>query len=562
MRRFLAVLAMAWGVASAAHAFNHTLVSAPLSPLGPHKVACTNIEHDVSRIVAGATPTDYWEGHLVNDRLLYIDQILAAPQTAVRFDALVPDRSEYPNTRNTRVPFVAVVCHPTPATNTDPDYTLPGTTDFVPRMQRAGAAPKIASGKWPLIVYSHGLGGSPVGKGYLQSIALLASHGFVVPAVFHADARFSRIRAEDFSDYWYVLTQYDRIAEMQLMRPVALKAMLDVLLANPDFAPSIDADRIGGFGASLGGQAMANLLGARLTTSLGGACRETVRDPRIKAAFTFVPYAGQPFIPAFCEDQGGAEEVTRPFFAMSGTSDTTAPLRCVRDALDRMKGTRYLVELTEGQHELRAEDIGDLFTWMIAFYRGYLLDDPAGYAALFRMQGVTGGREDRLTMDVHVPQGLAPNEVRVTELRNDRLGRYFLEPDPAQVDAMLKGSAGEGWALTGHAFKALALPPAIAEDACHYEGTVRYGSNLYVECGWTQRLGRWQYDADGDFYAEKPDAAGRCRDGLLAVNRLYHPRWALNRTTSNQRYVTSDSEARAMIAEGWIALPPTMCARP
>jgi len=46
----------------------------------------------------------------------------------------------------------------------------------------------------PLVVYSHGLTGSPISKGYVQVMVELAAHGFMVAAVFHGDPRFSRVR--------------------------------------------------------------------------------------------------------------------------------------------------------------------------------------------------------------------------------------------------------------------------------------------------------------------------------------------------------------------------------
>src|SRR5205085_154623 len=114
--------------------------------------------------------------------------------------------------------------------------------------------PPPGPAKLPMIVYSHGLSGSPIGKGYIGIMVRLAAQGYVVAAVFHGDARFSRVRLEDFSDYWYALTQFDRIAEMMLLRPVSLKAMTDTLLAsNSAYAAGIDTNRIGGFGASMGG---------------------------------------------------------------------------------------------------------------------------------------------------------------------------------------------------------------------------------------------------------------------------------------------------------------------
>src|SRR5688572_6028748 len=295
---FTAVAALA---ALPAAAYNHELLAPPLG-LGRFAVACSNVEQNTGLIAAsGDSARDFWEGRSGH----YIGDALVNPQTALRFDALVPDtRDLYPGNAGDLVEFVAIVCHPTSRENRDANYALPESTDVVPRMQPAGAAPKLIThgefaqtlgatpdpalagspARLPLIVYSHGLGGSPIGKGYINVMGALASHGYVVGAVFHGDSRFSRVRLEDLGDYFYLLTQFDRVAEMQLMRPVSLKAMTDVLLAHPGFAPAIDTERIGGFGASAGGQAMANLLGARMTTSLNLTCSDTVRDPRIKAA--------------------------------------------------------------------------------------------------------------------------------------------------------------------------------------------------------------------------------------------------------------------------------------
>ena len=558
MTRFFRLAAALAALAAApSFALNHENVVAPVV-LGPHKVACSNIEQDTSRMIAGSVPADYWEGRLVNDQLLYITQILAAPQSAIVYDAIPPDdRGLYPNTANSRVTFAAIVCHPTPSTNQDPDYPLPDGVGVVPRMQRAGAPPKLLPQAFPMVVYSHGLGGSPIGKGYIDSMVALASFGYVVAAPFHADNRFSRVRIENLSDFFYLLTQYDRVAEMMAVRPVALKAIVDVLLAHPQFRAAIDPDRIAGFGASLGGQAMMNLMGAKLTTSVGLACRETVRDPRLKAAVAYVPYSGQTFLPSFCDDQSGADLIDRPLLAIAGTADTTAPIKMTQQAVNRLKGSRYLVELVGGEHELRPEDAGDLFTWMVTFYRAYLEQQPAAMAAFIRMEGVSGGREDHLTVDAHVPASLAPGEALVTELRNG--DRFFLAENQAEIDSL----KSFGYATTGYAFKAWITPPASAEANCHFDYAVAAGGSVFRTCGWTKRLGIWTvYNEDGGFFIEKADASGRCRPGLLEVNRLYLPRYALSRGSANQRLVTSDSAAREMVANGWIPLPATLCARP
>ena len=560
MTRFLRLAAalVAFATAAPAFALNHENVVAPIAA-GPYKVACSNIGQDTGRMVAGSVPADYWEGHLVNDQLLYLTQILSAPQTAIVYDAVPPDdRGLYPNIANTRVPFVAIVCYPTSASNNDPDYVLPGGVGTVPRMQRAGQPPKFLEPiqRLPLVVYSHGLGGSPIGKGYIDSIVALAAQGFMVAAPFHADNRFSRVRIEDLNDLIYLLTQYDRVAEMMAVRPVALKTLVDVLLAHPDYKWGIDPDHIAGFGASLGGQAMINLLGAKLTTSVGLACRETMRDPRIKVAVGYVPYSGQSFLPAFCDGQSGADLVDRPFLAIAGTADTTAPIKMTRQAVNRFQGSRFLVELVNGEHELRPEDAGDLFTWMVTFYRAYLLDDPAAMAAFIRMRGVNGGRDDSLEIDAHVPTKFAPGEVREIEMRNG--DRFFLAEGAAEVQSL----QSMGYSPTGYSFKAWATPTPV-DTSCHFGSPFVSGADVFRPCGWTRRPGTWAtFDEENGFFIQKADSAGNCPLGLLQVNRLYLPRYALSRTSAGQRLVTSDSAAKESVASGWILLPATLCARP
>ncbi len=353
MRIALFLICAALGAGFPAAAANHDTVFPPVGA-GLFKVACSNVAQDPAAIAAlGSTPAEIWEGQPRDGQGRYITQVLSEPQAALLFDAPVPDLREiYPRFAGATVPHAAIVCHPTPASNSDPDYVLPGTGDIVPRMQPPGAAPKLLAvseysttigypdaGRTqpmalPLVVFSHGLGGSPLSPGYLDALVDLASHGFVVGAVFHGDGRFSRLRIEDLGDAVFLLTRFDEFVEMELMRPVSLKAMTDTLLAHPQFSTAIDPDRIAGFGASMGGQAMANLLGARLTTSIGLACRETVRDPRIRAAVGLVPYAGQTFLPSFCDDQNGAGDVNRPYLAIAGTADTTAPIKVLEQAVN------------------------------------------------------------------------------------------------------------------------------------------------------------------------------------------------------------------------------------
>ena len=590
MNRLLRTLFATFAALAAwpAAAYNHELL-VPALGLGRFAVACSNLEQNTALISAsGDSARDFWEGRSGR----YIGEALVHPQTALHFEAPVPDdRNLYPGNAGDPVQFVAIVCHPTSRANRDPNYPLPESTDVVPRMQPAGAAPKLIThgefaqtlgaapdpalagepARLPLIVYSHGLGGSPVGKGYINVMVALASHGYVVGAVFHGDSRFSRVRLEDLGDYFYLLTQFDRVAEMQLMRPLSLKVMTDVLLAHPGFAPGIDPQRIGGFGASAGGQAMANLLGARMTTSLNLTCSDTVRDPRIRAAVGFVPYSGQSFVPAFCDGQRGAEGVDRPYLAIAGTEDHIAPYSMTERAVEKFASSRYLVELSGGQHELRTEDVGDLFTWMMTFLNAYLQVpwDPEAMGRFIRMRGVAGGAEDTLRLDVHVPFPPVGEELRVVEFHNTDLDHYFIAAGQGEIDGILAGAAGPGWRLTGLSFKGWPRTPPDAlsriAPVCRFYGRPAGGPNSHFftvdpgECAWVKVAGGWFYEGIG-FYIEPVGPDGRCPDGYLGVNRAYNN--GFPRNDSNHRFSTSDSTIRKHGEQGWSVEGIVMCARP
>lgn len=586
--KLAALLALA--AALPARALNHEDVVAPITS-AKFAVACSNVEHDLSRIAPGARAVDYWEGNEVNGSTRYVTEILAQRQTAFTFSLRVPVRPQlYPTRWFQTMEFAGIVCYPTPRANTDSNYTLPDNGGTVPRMQRPGETPKViylneyyrtlgigtefspdAPAKLPTIVYSHGLGGSPLGKGYLDVMVALASQGYMVAAVFHADARISRIRIENLGDLAFTLAFFPLIVEMQAMRPLALKAMTDRLLADQGFAQGIDTERIGGFGASLGGEAMAHLLGAKITSSLARDCSETERDPRIRAAVGYVPFAGWSFLPAFCDDQSGAAEVNKPFLAIAGTLDTTAPLNMAKQALNRMQSSRYMVELVGGQHELRTEDAGDVLTWMVTFLDAYLdvRADPGAMGRFIRMAQVTGGRPDILTVDVHVPFANTGGETRVREFWNNRTNHYFMAAGQGEIDGILAGAAGPGWELTGQSFKAwLTMPPdtlVAAGPVCRFYGA---GPNSHFftasseECEIVRRPGTgWLYEGVG-FHIRPVGSANprRCPDGLLSVNRAYNNRAAQN--DSNHRFTTSDSTVREMGSKGWAVEGTVMCARP
>jgi hypothetical protein len=586
---FLAALALSLP----ARALNHEDVVSPIT--APRfAVACSNVEHDMDRLAAlGGRPVDYWEGNTVNGSTRYVTDILRHPGTAVTFDPRVPMKPWlYPTRWFQPIEFAAIVCYPTSSDNTDANYVLPDNGGTVPKMQRPGEAPRIISAnsyadgfgvsfspplpgiaKLPLIIYSHGLGGSPVGKGYLDVMTALASQGFMVAGVFHADARISPVRIEDLGDLAYTLAFFPLIVEMQAMRPFALKALADRLLLDQSYAVGIDVERIGGFGASLGGEAMAHLVGAKITSSLTRECSETETDPRIKAVVGYVPYSGWSFLPAFCDDQSGAESVDKPYLAIGGTLDTTAPINMTRSALNRMGSSRYLVELVGGQHELRVEDAGDVITWTTTFLNAYLRStwDHGAMGRFIRMAQVTGGRPDLLTLDVHVPFANTQGESRAVEFWNEITNHYFMAAHQGEIDGILAGAAGPGWHSTGETFKVFTNPPGPDSPAgiapvCRFYGVPAGGPNSHFftasteECTIVRNSPGWFYEGVG-FYIRRVDAnPRRCPLGLLSVNRAYNNRAAQN--DSNHRFTTSDSTIREMGERGWGVEGTVMCARP
>jgi hypothetical protein len=351
---------------------------------------------------------------------------------------------------------------------------------------------------------------------------------------------------------------------MQAMRPLSLKAMTDALLANRGgYAAAIDANRIGGFGASLGGEAMIHLLGGKITSSLTKACEDPVYDARIKAAVGYVPYAGQSFLPAFCDGQAGAQFVDRPFLGISGTADTTAPLPVARQAINRMASSRYLVELAGGKHELALENVPDVLTWTITFLNAYVGSpwDPA-MPRFIRMRNVAGGAGDTLTVDAHVPAAANGGEIRALEFYDGAHDRYVLAAGEGDIAA----KAAQPDLVALHlGFKGLASPGNATVAACR---TVNDGSGEAAigvgdfECGYYFRARGWRV-VDVPFAFAGLEASGTCGAGLLEVDRAWAPvAGRIGAGVPRSRLTTSNSEMRALLNRGWHAGGAVGCAPP
>src|SRR5689334_20226156 len=217
-----------------AQSFSDSLgVVAPVGP-GPYPVGCSNVEQDFSRVAPGSDATAYWEGR-GGGGSGYVTDLLVDPMHAFVFNVTLPDDAElYGDFHDRTLAFVALVCYPTTPGNPRAAYPLPNGK-AVPHMQRDGDAPILAMDRprFPALLFSTGLGGSPLSGDYLDALTLFASQGYVVVAPFHADARISDIRLETLNDVVNALLHFSNYTALQSIRPHALRASLDAVRGSP-----------------------------------------------------------------------------------------------------------------------------------------------------------------------------------------------------------------------------------------------------------------------------------------------------------------------------------------
>ena len=246
----------------------------------------------------------------------------------------------------TGVGFHAVRIHDPVNGGTMPGYVFypsaqaKGTTNVGPYNLAATAdAPPLVGAK-PLVVISHGHGGSDLGHHDLATY--LASHGFVVATLEHP--------RDNFHD-----TTGNGHAAVLAGRPIQVSATITALLNDPHWKSLIDPHRIGVAGFSAGGYTSLLLVGAmpRFDRFIGychrhpedtdtcglvkqllarsGTTDESMADylaaiqdsltqwgrtadPRVKAAFVMAPLS-------LVFDSAGAAKIDRPVFLYYAEDD-------------------------------------------------------------------------------------------------------------------------------------------------------------------------------------------------------------------------------------------------
>jgi predicted dienelactone hydrolase len=185
---------------------------------------------------------------------------------------------------------------------------------------------QVRDGKWPLVVFSHGSGGTRVG--YIFLTEFLASHGFVVVAADHiGNSRYTIVNGQ------VVKAGGPRAQASAADRPKDVRFLIDTMTrmnAGSDgrFAGRIDIDKLAAAGMSFGGSTTMNVID---------------QDRRVKAAIMLAP--GGP--------TGDRTNFTTPVMMMIGTEDSTireAGNTRNRNYFEASKGPKYLVEIKDGGH--------------------------------------------------------------------------------------------------------------------------------------------------------------------------------------------------------------------
>ena len=538
----------------------------PVPTTGPNPVACTNVEQDLSRVQSGETADMYWRGLASDGKVRYIDSLLVAPADALKSTLVTPsDPDLYDRWAGQPVAYVFIACYPTTAANARADYALPGNV-VVPKMQRGSEAPILPASpsRLPVLLYSHGYGGSPLSGNYLNALIAFASWGYVTAAPFHGDLRYSVFGpdASKVAQKAYVPIWSEFVA-MQATRPLSVSAGLDVLLGRPEWRDRVDTGRVGAFGISQGGETLMLLGGAELAYDLRTLAHKRVTlDARVRAAVGYVPYFGVEALPAFGSGQAGAQGVTLPFLAISGTADPIASPTLVRTALDRMAGPRGHVLLNGEGHELDPGSGADIVTWSLGFFAAWVNGDAAAKAQLSAVEHVDGGLDDHKVLYVDPSGGgTVPGEVVDTiEYYNAALDHYFITAFADEAADLDAGAPVPGWTRTGFAFRSWKSGTGPGNEACRFFGTPGVGPNSHfytintAECEKVKTNPDWMFEALA-FRAVEPLATG-CAAEYATVTRLYNNGMG---GQANHRYLTDPAEINATVARGWVVEQPVFC---
>ena len=242
--------------------------------------------------------------------------------------------------------LVTTIWYPAAPAAVEQPIQIPGLNQIFELGSAAQNAPIAESpAKFPLIVISHGTGGSALSITWIGEA--LAAHGYIVAAPNHPGNNGTEAyTAEGFSTWWE--------------RARDLSVVIDKMLADSEFGGRIDSNQIGAAGFSLGGYTMIEIAGGitdvpafkafcaspradnicksppEFPTLLQDFYRlsdtdpayraalqhasDSYRDARVRGVFAMAPALGPAFRPE------SLAKISIPVEIVAGQSDTNVPL--------------------------------------------------------------------------------------------------------------------------------------------------------------------------------------------------------------------------------------------
>jgi dienelactone hydrolase len=199
-------------------------------------------------------------------------------------------------------------------------YPATGSTGGEPTQE---AAPEKASAPYPLIVFGHGLGGTP--QGYMNVLAAWASQGFVVAAPLFPLSNGNVPGGPDAGDV---------VNQPKDMSYVINAVLADSLLPSGTLSGLVNPEEIGAAGHSNGA-----------VTTLGLVANTCCYDSQVKAA---VVMAGttEGFSPGHYEFS-----TAPPLLLVHGTADQLIPYRSAPLIYNQACGPNGLLTLEGGSHD-------------------------------------------------------------------------------------------------------------------------------------------------------------------------------------------------------------------
>ncbi len=224
----------------------------------------------------------------------------------------------------------------------------------------------MVSSKLPIIIWSHGLGGSVDGAAFLSRF--IASHGFILLHVQHHGTDSSLWEGKP-GHPWDVIraTKIERSATLNRFHdvPFVLNQLPEWLKAHPQIEAIADLDNLGMSGHSFGAMTTQVMAGMMFPDEQGKLRR--LREERFKAGIAYSPNPIDHLGLDSPEDVYGLIDL--PMLHMTGTDDSS-PI----EAWDYTKRTDVYKNITKAKQHLLVLKDGDHMVFSGS--RGKLGDNP------------------------------------------------------------------------------------------------------------------------------------------------------------------------------------------